>query len=102
VRIRDGLDGLGGGWFGECVQKKVGDGTETFFWTDTWIGGTPLCVRFQRLFDLMVNKLSTVAEVFSLGWGVGVETWSGGDSCGLGVTKGQVLSYIVLNISLMK
>jgi hypothetical protein len=50
----------------------------------------------------MVNKLSTVAEVFSLGWGVGVETWSGGDSCGLGVTKGQVLSYIVLNISLMK
>jgi hypothetical protein len=70
MRIRDGVDGLGGRWFRESVQKKVGDGTETFFWTDTWIGGTALCVRFQRLFDLVVKKSNTVAEVFALGWGV--------------------------------
>jgi hypothetical protein len=62
VRIRDGVYGLGGGWFRESVQKKVGDETETFFWTDTWIGGTPLCVRLQHLFDLAVNKSNTVAE----------------------------------------
>ncbi|GAU10220.1 hypothetical protein TSUD_423930, partial [Trifolium subterraneum] len=60
VRIRDGVDGLGGRWFGEGVVRKVGDGTESFFWTDPWLGGTPMCVRFGRLFDLAVNKSSTV------------------------------------------
>ncbi|MCI18579.1 DNA-directed RNA polymerase, partial [Trifolium medium] len=75
VRIRDGVDGLGGGWFGECALKQVGDGTETFFWTDAWLEGTPLCVRFRRLFDLSVNKSSMVAEMFSLGWGIGGEAW---------------------------
>ncbi|PNX57487.1 hypothetical protein L195_g050426, partial [Trifolium pratense] len=27
------LHGGGGGWFGECVLKKVGDETKIFFWT---------------------------------------------------------------------
>ncbi|GAU40603.1 hypothetical protein TSUD_28090 [Trifolium subterraneum] len=75
VRIRDGVDGLGGGWFGEGVLKKVGDGTETFFWTDPWLGGTPLCVRFGRLFDLAVHKSNTVAEMWSLGWDTRGEAW---------------------------
>ncbi|MCI98192.1 receptor-like protein kinase ANXUR2, partial [Trifolium medium] len=35
----------------------------------------PLCVRFRRLFDLAVNKSSTVAELFTLGWGTGGEAW---------------------------
>ncbi|GAU22961.1 hypothetical protein TSUD_247050 [Trifolium subterraneum] len=73
VRIRDGVDGLGGRWFGEGVVRKVGDGTESYFWTDPWLGGTPLCVRFGRLFDLAVNKSSTVAEMCSLGWDTGGE-----------------------------
>jgi hypothetical protein len=34
VRIHDGVDGLGGGWFGECILKKVGDELDTFFWSD--------------------------------------------------------------------
>ncbi|GAU21296.1 hypothetical protein TSUD_287060 [Trifolium subterraneum] len=68
-------DGLRGGWFGEGVLKKVGDGTETFFWTDPWLGGTPLCVRFGRLFDLAVHKSNTVAEMWSLGWDTGGEAW---------------------------
>jgi hypothetical protein len=70
VRIRDEVDGLGGRWFRESSQKKVRDGNETFFWTDTWIGGTPLCVWFQHLFNLAVNKSNTVVEVFTLVWGV--------------------------------
>ncbi|GAU10332.1 hypothetical protein TSUD_422680, partial [Trifolium subterraneum] len=41
-----------------------------------WLDGIPLCERFQRLFDLSVNKSSTVAECFSLGWGVGGEVWA--------------------------
>ncbi|MCI05300.1 C-terminal binding protein, partial [Trifolium medium] len=59
---------LGGGWFGEYVSKKVGDGVDTFFWTDPWLGGIPLCERFGRLFDLAVNKSSMVAEMYALGW----------------------------------
>jgi hypothetical protein len=34
VRIRDGIDGLGGGWFEEYVLKNAGDETKTFFWID--------------------------------------------------------------------
>ncbi|GAU32175.1 hypothetical protein TSUD_68460 [Trifolium subterraneum] len=76
ARIRDGVADIGGGWFGESVVRKVGDEVETFFWTDPWLDGIPLCERFQRLFDLSVNKSSTVAECFSLGWGVGGEVWA--------------------------
>ncbi|GAU17962.1 hypothetical protein TSUD_330870 [Trifolium subterraneum] len=75
ARIRDGVADIGGGWFGESVVRKVGDGVETFFWTDPWLDGIPLCERFQRLFDLSVNKSSTVAGCFSLGWGIGGEAW---------------------------
>ncbi|GAU26347.1 hypothetical protein TSUD_101800 [Trifolium subterraneum] len=37
VRIRDGVDDLGGRWFREGVVRKVGDGTESYFWTDPWL-----------------------------------------------------------------
>ncbi|GAU16239.1 hypothetical protein TSUD_298710 [Trifolium subterraneum] len=75
ARIRDGVDDLGGGWFGEGVIRKVGDGTATYFWTDPWLGGVPLCERFGRLFDLAENKSSTVAEMSFLGWGYEGEAW---------------------------
>ncbi|MCI03334.1 70 kDa peptidyl-prolyl isomerase, partial [Trifolium medium] len=45
VNIRDGRGDLGGGWFGECVSKKVGDGVDTFFLTDPWLSGIPLRAR---------------------------------------------------------
>ncbi|GAU44008.1 hypothetical protein TSUD_349400 [Trifolium subterraneum] len=38
VRIRDGVDGLGGRWFREGVVRKVGDGTESYFYTNPWVG----------------------------------------------------------------
>jgi hypothetical protein len=63
VRIRDGVGDLGDGWFGERVTKKVGGRLNTFFWTDPWLGGTPLSARFRRLFDLAVNESSTVATI---------------------------------------
>jgi hypothetical protein len=53
----------------------VGDGTDIFFWTVPWVDGIPLSERFGRLFDLAVTKRSTVAEMFSLGWGVDGEAW---------------------------
>ncbi|GAU25959.1 hypothetical protein TSUD_373600 [Trifolium subterraneum] len=74
-RIRDGGGELGGGWFGENVTKKLGDGSDTFFWTDSWVDEIPLCERFGRLFDLAKNKSISVAEMFTLGWGAGGEAW---------------------------
>ncbi|GAU38124.1 hypothetical protein TSUD_318110 [Trifolium subterraneum] len=64
--VREGGE-LGDNWFWEHVSKKVGDGSDTFFWTDPWVDGIPLSERFGRLFDLAGNKLQTVAEMFSLG-----------------------------------
>ncbi|MCI64771.1 cytochrome P450, partial [Trifolium medium] len=54
-------------WFRESVVKQVGDGSETFFWTDPWIGGSPLCEMFECLFDMAENKTCTVAEMSSSG-----------------------------------
>lgn len=34
-----------------------------------------LCEWFGRLFDLAETKRCTVAEIFSVGWGVDVEAW---------------------------
>ncbi|MCH80187.1 hypothetical protein A2U01_0000951 [Trifolium medium] len=39
--IREGGE-LGGNWFEEHVSKRVGDGSDTLFWTDPWVDGIPL------------------------------------------------------------
>ncbi|MCI04340.1 receptor-like kinase, partial [Trifolium medium] len=75
IRIQDVGGVVGGEWFGEHILKKVGDGSNTFFWTDPWVDGIPLCEQFERLFDLAENKSASVAEMFSLGWGTGGEAW---------------------------
>ncbi|GAU49006.1 hypothetical protein TSUD_406770 [Trifolium subterraneum] len=66
---------MGSGWFKESVVKRVGNGAETFFWTDPWLVGRSLCERFGRLFDLAENKSCSVAEMFALGWEVRGEAW---------------------------
>ncbi|MCI55343.1 receptor-like kinase, partial [Trifolium medium] len=73
ANIREGVGGIGGGWFRESVMKQMGDGAATFFWIDPWLGGSPLCETFGRLFDLAVNKSCSVAEMFTLGWEVAGE-----------------------------
>ncbi|RHN70051.1 putative reverse transcriptase zinc-binding domain-containing protein [Medicago truncatula] len=73
--IRDGLGDVGEGWFRDNVERKVGDGVDTIFWLDPWVGDVPLCVRFGRLLDLAVNKSISVADMFELGWDEGGEAW---------------------------
>lgn len=75
AKIRDGGEGFGGGWFRGSVVKKVGDGRNTLFWLDPWVGGVPLSVRFRRLFDLSVNKSISVSDMSLLGWDDGGEAW---------------------------
>ena len=75
AKIRDGLGGVGGGWFQEGVSQLVGDRADTLFRHDTWLGVVPLCVRFRRLFDLAVDKSTTVAQIFFRGWEDGGAGW---------------------------
>ncbi|MCI12202.1 putative non-LTR retroelement reverse transcriptase, partial [Trifolium medium] len=73
--IREGGGEPGGRWFGDHVVRRVGDGSDTLFWTDPWLDETPLCERFGRLFALAETKSLTVAEMFSLGWGLDGAAW---------------------------
>ncbi|CAJ2644200.1 unnamed protein product [Trifolium pratense] len=75
ARIRDGGGQAGRGWFRECVSRQVGDGSDTFFWTDPWVDGISMRERFGRLFDLAENKSASVAEMFMRGWEAGGEAW---------------------------
>ncbi|KAK2396169.1 hypothetical protein QL285_057836 [Trifolium repens] len=84
VRIRDGVGGLRDGWFGESVTRRVGDGSDTFFCSDPWLGGISLCERFGRLYDLAASKSRTVAEMCAAGWEEGGGRGSGGDIYGRG------------------
>ncbi|GAU10676.1 hypothetical protein TSUD_426400, partial [Trifolium subterraneum] len=63
VRVR-----LGEGGLGESIERRVGNGVDTFFWTYPGLGGVPLSVRYRRLFDLSTNQSSSVAEMCGLGW----------------------------------
>jgi len=82
TNIRDGLGGGGGGWFQEGVSRLMGDGADTLFWHDSWLGGVPFCVRFRRLFDLAVDKSSMVAYMFSSGGRLGERARIGEGGCG--------------------
>jgi len=64
-----------GRWFADNIVREVEDGTQTLFWWDPWIDGLVLKSSFSRLFDLVVNKMATVAEMFSLGWEEDGEVW---------------------------
>jgi hypothetical protein len=70
MRIWDGVGGeaeRGGGCL-EGVERRVGDEPETLFWSDPWLDGVPLSVRYRRLFELSLNKSCTVAGMRDLGW----------------------------------
>ncbi|GJX91805.1 RNA-directed DNA polymerase, eukaryota [Tanacetum coccineum] len=43
-------------------KKRVGDGLNTCFWEDTWMGDQPFKLMFSCIYALESNKLCTVAE----------------------------------------
>jgi hypothetical protein len=76
AKIRDGVGEDDGGWFAGRVSKVLGDGSDTLFWFDRWLGNVPFCCHFARLFELTTNKFSMVADMFRCGWEAGGESWS--------------------------
>jgi hypothetical protein len=63
VDIRDGVS-----WFDQHIIRNIGNGNSTRFWCDRWVGNSPLCERFPRLYSLssfkdgMVNDFWVVRE----------------------------------------
>jgi len=61
--------------FDENTRRVVGDGHNTLFWFDNWVGERPLCLQFPRLFNLAVNKECLVEEMARWGWKDGGRAW---------------------------
>ena len=62
-------------WFSDHVSRLVGNGRNTLFWVDGWLGGEALSVRFSRLYDLSLDREVSVSDMFHGGWGVDGEAW---------------------------
>lgn len=63
-------------WFSSHVTRTLGDGSNSLFWTDVWVGEVSLRKRFTRLYDLSLLKGESVFLMFTLGWGVDGAVWS--------------------------
>jgi hypothetical protein len=50
-------------WFLEAIEKNVGDGTTTRFWTDIWVGNQSLQNRFPRLYSIFSQKENTIRNM---------------------------------------
>ncbi|KAL8530201.1 hypothetical protein ACS0TY_007312 [Phlomoides rotata] len=57
----------------EELVRKVGNGKNTFFWWDWWVGDRRLKDMFPRLFNCSVLKQTKISEAGS--WVEGVWTW---------------------------
>ena len=65
---------VGVNWFNREVSKRIGNGLNTKFWHDSWVGIDPLRVNFPRLFSLSNQKEAKVGDLWELI--DGVQVWS--------------------------
>jgi hypothetical protein len=61
-------------WFVEAVVKEVGNGNNTLFWKEVWIGNQPLFVQFPRIYGISNQKSNTILSLGS--WVDGVWSWN--------------------------
>jgi hypothetical protein len=43
-------------WLEEGMVRRLGNGMNTRFWKDVWIGDSPLCIKFPRLYSISLQK----------------------------------------------
>ncbi|KAL4280566.1 hypothetical protein GQ457_03G000290 [Hibiscus cannabinus] len=55
-------DDAGGNVMRNNFMLQVGDGQSISFWSDIWLGDTPLKIKFPRIFALSRNKMGMIAE----------------------------------------
>jgi hypothetical protein len=53
-----------------CINRKmmIGNGCSTSFWCDTWCGDTPFSTKYNRLFELSLNKEISVNWALNSGF----------------------------------
>jgi len=68
-------------WFSGHVRRLVGNGKYTLCWSNAWIGGEELSVRFSRLYDLLLFRRESVCDMCQLGWGWMVRRGGGSGGC---------------------
>jgi hypothetical protein len=64
--------GVGANWFSSRVRRKIGNGINTSFWKDMWLGEAPLYLMFPRLFSLSTQKEAKVGDMVGVHGGVAV------------------------------
>jgi len=77
--------------------ERSGDRSTTLFWKDPRLDGFSFSLSFNILFELANNKLATVVDIFSLGWGEYGEAWKFRHSlCGRRIWWGSVWNFYLL------
>ncbi|KAK2446576.1 hypothetical protein QL285_017365 [Trifolium repens] len=61
-------------WFMQGVRKVMGNGMNTNFWCDVWVGSVSLRERFPRLFSISLQQNDSVSAL--RGAEDGVERWN--------------------------
>ena len=64
-----------GSWFEDNVRRVVGGGRDTCFWTDNWVGGVPLRVRFPTFLSWLKTSARRWRIWSGAGGGRGGDAW---------------------------
>ena len=61
-----------------CMEKKAGNGRDSLFWLENWMGGGSLHVKFPRLFALKNNEEVSLRDKIQNGILYGLRRSPGG------------------------
>jgi len=75
VKNLRGIGVEGGSWFEESISKHLGNGFNTYFWSNCWMGVVMFMERFRRLYDLLIHKDLTIGAMHALGSGEDGRAW---------------------------
>lgn len=67
------FDASSGGWFEEGIQRRIGEGNDTQFWNEKWLGVDCLRDLFGRLFILSMQQNNKIKDMGK--WYRGVWRW---------------------------
>jgi hypothetical protein len=55
-------------WFEDNFMRKESNGENILFCRDRWMEKEPFCVKFSKLYCLLVSKDALVVEMYRIGW----------------------------------
>lgn len=57
------FDDIHGSWMNEGLCRKIGEGNETEFWNDSWLGTDIIKVKYPRLFSISIQQNLNIKEM---------------------------------------